>query len=137
MTLMAYRERVCTRDQYDSVTFPSARQLAPTTTICIAKIYVGVFQYTYHSISPLFSFNLPSSVSTSHQNVVLEIDFAGALWVRFPPVPDLFPTQTFPRATRIYLLSQVTSSSEPFTSIAVSAVRRIMRPQLFPPDASP
>jgi len=45
-------------------------------------------------------------VSTSHQKVVLELDFGGALWVSTPPcwriVHDPHPTRIAPRDTRNY-----------------------------------
>lgn len=71
------------------------------------------------------TYSLP--VFTSHQNVVLEIDFAGAIWVRSLSFCDLFPFLTFLRATRIYLLCQMIRPSEPFISIAASAVRQTIR----------
>jgi hypothetical protein len=41
--------------------------------------------------------NLPSSVSTSHQNVVLEIDFAGALWVTLSSCRRLISSLSLPQ----------------------------------------
>jgi hypothetical protein len=133
-----------TRDQYTSVTLaaftlsrPPPTSLAPSLNICTEKIYVEVSQYTYNLMLLFVLLTYSHLVSTSHQNVVLEIDFAGALWVRFPHFAILFLTQLFFRVTQIYSWCQTTSLSEPFISIAVSAVRRNMRPPFSPPDASP
>jgi len=143
-------ERICpargghARDQYASVTQSTQRSLtALTSTIiqplktCIEKTYVEAFRYTCQFISLVFLPTYPLSVFTSHQNVVLEIDFAGAIWVRFPSLCDLFPSLIFLRVTRIYLLCQMTRPSEPFISIAASAVRQTIRLLFSPSDASP
>ena len=79
------------RDQYASVTLSTQRSLTALTSpiiqplkICTERTYVEAFRYTYHLYPLVFLPTYPLSVFTSHQNVVLEIDFAGAIWVRFP-----------------------------------------------------
>jgi hypothetical protein len=54
------------------------------------SIYVPLYIF-------LFSLSLPSSVSTSHQNVVLEIDFAGALWVTLSSCRRLISSLSLPQ----------------------------------------
>jgi hypothetical protein len=104
-----------------------ARKRRSLPKICSGRIYVGAFQYTYNSSSFLFPLTYSSPVSTSHQNVVLEIDFAGALWVNFSPLYRSILPSTFLRVIRIYTSLQMTSPSEPSTSTVVNAVRGTMR----------
>src|SRR6266850_3923311 len=83
------RLRVAPRDLYSCPSSDQRRALTRTPLkTCFEKTYVEAFRYTYCFISLIFLPTYSPPVFTSHQNVVLEIDFAGALWVCFPPSCD-------------------------------------------------
>lgn len=67
----------------------------------------------------------PCHFSTSHQKVVLEIDFSGCLWVGClaePPCACVYGRSTLHRDTRISLSFRPVEISKLFTSIRGSAV---------------